>query len=206
MGSIQGFLVSCIPVLAIIGASFLLFLLIAPYQLHQRQADEISRLTPPELNLFFETSIGSFGGRSLQYEPVTLTNRSERTMNLDFVAVIDYFNDNGQPRRIRVTVEWGSSDSAGYCATAPIELDGRKSKQGRIAIFLPEPAKNGIESWNLTPGKNIYIEASDSVTGTRIAFKPTPGHPKGKVSYPLPPVTEMLAAKASESTIPNPPA
>ncbi|HEX4412255.1 MAG TPA: hypothetical protein VH107_01415 [Lacipirellulaceae bacterium] len=152
-----------------------------------------------ELEFYFHSFLygggrGNPGGTAnIQFSGTTMTNRSPRKMHLQLWAHAYYWKDNGQPTAIIFQPEWNPDGLKEKSGETTVDFDAFESKEGVLVLFFDKPSPDSVKQWNVSPFKNVYIHAFDSVTGKHIAFRATPGYPDAKTPWPLPSPAELLA-------------
>lgn len=185
-------------VLAVVGttaACWLGALAYAPFAIYSHQESKIAQLSPDDnLDLYFHSRIMASGQQEVQYSDLTITNRSEKTMNLQFWGGINYSDDEGVPQRLWMQAELNPDGLKQHTGSTYLELGREQSVVSVLFVFLPEPNKHGRKKWKNDMLGDVLIKVVDSVSGKREVFWATPGYPAGRVAEEdLPPVGKEAA-------------
>jgi hypothetical protein len=162
--------------------AFCVLLIASPSQIWHENKQKIKSLVPPPLNLYFKSLLGAATESEIQLIDITLTNRSQTTMNLIFIMAIKYTKDDGSEGGTRIQGGWYSS-IAQSIGDKSVEVNAYATRNGSLMFILPKTLESfGISKWAIPfPDKRCILEIKDTVSDTRIACEPMPGFPDGAI-------------------------
>lgn len=150
---------------------FLVNLVMSPVRNNREKEDLIESLRPAgDLALYMNAMASICGSHGVYLPEVTLTNRSDQNMSLEFSLSVDGVCDIGSPRRYHSEGEWNGKEHEPMTGLAVVDVPAKTTLVGCLAFHLMDDASKELRDAALKnkPFENATMHIHELVTDTRV--------------------------------------
>jgi hypothetical protein len=153
----------------------------APSQIYREQKNKIKSLLPPPLNLALNVGDSGVTERRISLEAVTITNQSQRNMNLTFCMIVNYIRGDGTSEHTKIEGAWHGEHTSSQDGIRILSIKGDSTETGALVFAFPQQQQMRRA---VSLDEDCVLEIKDAVSKAIVGCKPAHGYPSGKVTLP----------------------